>query len=624
MIEDVTDANILVQSEQNKTQARRPIALLLRVLEAASATLLFGIVSLILVSVFYRYFLNNAVVWSDEIAKLMFVWMCMLGAPVALHRGEHVRLSVFVARFPDGLRGYIQTFSSLVVVLLSIILVKPAYDHAVAESIVLTYELKIPLLYYLVALAVGFVLMAVVGIEQIWRSQSQRQILIASASIATVLLISWILHDNLAALGQYNILIFLVGFTFIALVCGVPVSFCFGIGAVSFLAFATKYPLTVMVGRIDEGISSPILLSVPVFILLGNLLDVTGMGKAIVGFLVSLVGHIKAGMSYVLLGSLYLVSGISGSKVSDMATVAPALFPEMRRRGNRPSEMVALLATGSIMADTVPPSIVLIVLASVSGVSVGSLFTSGFVIAFVLLVVLAVVARWQSAGEDMSHVKRPPPQVVAKVFAIAAPALILPFLIRFAVSEGVATPTEVSTVAVLYAFLVGYFLYGGFSLASAYKIFVDAASLSGAMLLILGMATCASWALITTGIAYTLRDFMVNLPGGPLTFMFVSILIFLVLGSLLEGMPALVLLAPILFPIATSLGINGVQYGMVAVVAINIGLFLPPVGVGLYIACSISQVNPEEVMPSLWKYIIALFVGLIIIALVPAVSTAII
>ena len=185
-----------------------------------------------------------------------------------------------------------------------------------------------------------------------------------------------------------------------------PIAFCFGLGTLAFLTFASTAPIFVMIGRMDEGMSSLILLSVPVFVLLGCILDVTGMGKAIVEFLASLIGHVKAGMSYVLLGSLFLVSGISGSKVSDMATVAPALFPEMKRRGHKPREMIALLATGAAMADTVPPSIVLIVLGSAAGVSIAGLFTAGFVIAMVLL----VVARGPRAleGAARGHDRRAP------------------------------------------------------------------------------------------------------------------------------------------------------------------------------------------------------------------------
>ncbi len=190
------------------------------------------------------------------------------------------------------------------------------------------------------------------------------------------------------------------------LAAGVPIGFCFGLAALSYLGFTTQVPLMVVVSRMDEGMSSIILVSVPIFVLLGCVLDSTGMGKAIVDVLASLLGHIKAGMSYVLLGSLFIVSGISGSKVSDMATVAPALFPEMKRRGHQPREMIALLATGAAMADTVPPSIVLIVLGSVAGVSIAGLFQSGFVVAMVLLAALLVLARWKARGEVMEGVRR--------------------------------------------------------------------------------------------------------------------------------------------------------------------------------------------------------------------------
>jgi tripartite ATP-independent transporter DctM subunit len=253
----------------------------------------------------------------------------------------------------------------------------------------------------------------------------------------------------LTGLGGWNLVIFLVGVVTLCLVAGVPIAFCFGLGALSYLAFTTQVPLLIVVGRMDEGMSSLILVSVPIFVLLGCVLDATGMGKAIVDFLASLIGHVKAGMSYVLLGSLFIVSGISGSKVSDMATVAPALFPEMKRRGNKPREMVALLATGAAMADTVPPSIVLIVLGSVAGVSIAGLFQSGFVVAMVLLLSLLVLARWKARHEIVRDAQRAPLKVIARVLLIAAPALVLPFLIRSAVGGGVATATEVSTIAVL-------------------------------------------------------------------------------------------------------------------------------------------------------------------------------
>jgi tripartite ATP-independent transporter DctM subunit len=401
----------------------------------------------------------------------------------------------------------------------------------------------------------------------------------------------------------------------------VPIAFCFGLGTLAFLTFASSAPIFVMIGRMDEGMSSLILLSVPVFVLLGCILDVTGMGKAIVEFVASLIGHVKAGMSYVLLGSLFLVSGISGSKVSDMATVAPALFPEMKRRGHRPREMIALLATGAAMADTVPPSIVLIVLGSAAGVSIAGLFTAGFFIAMVLLAALAVLARWKARHEEMAGVRRAPLSLVGRTALVAAPALVLPFMIRGFVGGGIATATEVSTVAVVYALFIGIVLYGGIPLRTMGRILVETAALGGAILLILGTASAMAWALTQTGFANQLVQAVAELPGGSATFMVVSILIFLVLGCVLEGLPAIVLMAPIMFPLARNLGIHDIHYSMVIVTAMNIGLMAPPIGIGFYIACKIGNVSPDEAMTAIWPYIAALLVGLAIIAAFPHFST---
>ena len=238
------------------------------------------------------------------------------------------------------------------------------------------------------------------------------------------------------------------------------------------------------------------------------------MGKAIVDFLGSLVGHVKAGMSYVLLGSLFIVSGISGSKVSDMATVAPALFPEMKRRGHKPGEMVALLATGAAMADTVPPSIVLIVLGSVAGVSIAGLFQSGFVVAMVLLLMLLVLARWKSRHEHMGDVRRAGIKLIGRFLLLAGPALVLPFLIRGAVGGGVATATEVSTIAVLYALIVGHVMYGGIGMRRFYAMLVETAALSGAILIILGTAAAMAWAITQSGVVQQLSTVLTTLPGG--------------------------------------------------------------------------------------------------------------
>ena len=273
------------------------------------------------------------------------------------------------------------------------------------------------------------------------------------------------------------------------------------------------------------------------------------------------------------------------------------------------------------MADTVPPSIVLIVLGSVAGVSIAGLFQSGFVVAMVLLLALMLLARWKARHEIMEGVRRAPWVTLRKLLVFAAPALVLPFLIRSAVGEGVATATEVSTIAVLYTLVIGKYLYGGLSARQVYSMLVETASLSGAILLILGTASGMAWAIAQSGVVQQLSGFLTTLPGGPWAYLAVTILVFLLLGCVLEGLPAILLLAPIMFPIARKLGIHDVHYAMVVVVAMNIGLMMPPIGVGFYVACRIGEALPDDVMGAIWPYLVALVIGLVVIAAVPWIST---
>jgi tripartite ATP-independent transporter DctM subunit len=613
-------ATLSVQPASEPTPLR-PGTALLKPIEAVCAVLVGTIVCLLLVGVISRYVFAYPVIWIDEVVSIAFLWSGMLGCVLAVDRNEHLRLNLFVDLLPARLQGFVRTFALMVVACFLAALLYPAWEYVQSEWMIKTPALDLPNGFRVSAIGVGMALMLALVVRYAMATSSLLEIAASLVVCGAVGLACWLLSPTLLTLGNLNIPIFLIGFVAVCLVCGVPIAFCFGMGTLCFLAFSTTIPLEVVINRMDEGMSSLVLVSVPVFVLLGCVLDATGMGKAIIDFLASLVGHVKAGMSYVLLGSLFIVSGISGSKVSDMATVAPALFPEMKRRGHKPREMIALLATGAAMADTVPPSIVLIVLGSVAGVSIAGLFNSGVVVAMVLLVALAALARWKARHEVTEGVKRAPFITIRRTFMVAGPALLLPFLIRGAVGGGVATATEVSTLAVAYAMVAGIFMYGGFSLRKFYDMLVETAALTGAILIILGTALSMAWVIAQSGVAQQLATFMTNLPGGWMGFMAVTMVVFLILGCLLEGLPAILLLAPLMFPIAKQLGINDVHYAMVVVTAMNIGLMMPPIGVGFYVACRIGNVSPDEAMGAIWPYIVALIVGLLCIAYIPTIST---
>lgn len=594
----------------------------MRPVELLAAALLAVMMAIVLANVVFRYALHRPLVWGDEAASLSFIWMAMLGAAIAVDRHEHLRLTIALPLFSPRMQAALDVFGRMAVAVLLLRLLPEAVSYAYEESFITSPALGLPMSVRAAALPAGIGLMTLLMGLSVVRSRDWTAIAVSALILAALVGGLYAAKPTLAALGNWNLPIFLGLVVAVLLVIGVPIAFCFALGTLAYLTFASHSPVFVMMGRIDEGMSSLILLSVPVFVLLGCILDATGMGRAIVNFLASMLGHVRAGMSYVLLGSMFLVSGISGSKVSDMATVAPALFPEMRRRGHSPAEMTALLATGAAMADTVPPSIVLIVLGSAAGVSIAGLFSAGFVIAVVLLLVLAVLARWKARVEDMSGVRRASLPQIGRAALVALPALALPFMIRSLVGGGVATATEVSAIAVVYAFIIGAVLYGGISPRRIVPMLVETVAMSGAILLILGCASAMSWALTQSGFARDLTAMMQTLPGGAVIFMLASVVIFLALGCVLEGLPAIVLLAPIMFPLARTLGINDIHYSMVVVTAMNIGLMAPPIGIGFYIACKIANVSPDAVMGRIWPYLVALLIGLGVIAAVPAISTA--
>ena len=618
---DEPDAELALGGVESLSQPRRA-EIWMRPIEITSAALLVVMIVTVLANVAMRYWFHKPLIWGDEVASIAFIWMAMLGAALAVDRHEHMRLTVFLPLLPEGLARWVDIAGRVLVAVLLLRLLPVAISYAYEESYVTSPALQIPMSWRASALPSGIGLMAALTVLSVIRTRDWTRIAVSLLVIAAIAGLLWMAKPALLGLGNWNLPIFLGLVVGLLLVGGVPIAFCFALGTLSYLTFATHSPVFVMIGRIDEGMSSIILLSVPVFVLLGCILDATGMGRAIVNFLASFLGHVKAGMSYVLLGSLFLVSGISGSKVSDMATVAPALFPEMKRRGHSVPEMTAQMAAGAAMADTVPPSIVLIVLGSVAGVSIAGLFTAGLFIAMVLLVALAVLARWKARGEDMSGVRRATWGDAGRAAVIAIPALVLPFMIRGLVGGGVATATEVSTVAVLYAWLAGIVLYGGIPMRRIGPMLVETVAMSGAILLILGAASAMAWGLTQSGFARDLLAFVTALPGGTVTFILASIVIFLVLGCVLEGLPAIVLLAPIMFPIARGLGIHDIHYAMIIVTAMNIGLMAPPIGIGFYIACKIGGAEADQVIPRVWPYLAALMVGLAVIAAIPHFSTA--
>jgi tripartite ATP-independent transporter DctM subunit len=609
----------------SKPPRRRSLAATLEswlgtLVEIPAAILVVAEIVILFAGVVARYGLRSPLIWSDELASILFLWLAMLGAAVAFRRSEHMRMTAIVAGAGPRMWAYLDVVATCAALAFLLMIAWPSYEYAYEESFITTPALQIPNIWRAAALPVGTALMALFAVLRLVRSGDLRTVLAAALSVAALIAVFWLAQPWLRPLGNINLIIFFVGVAGFCVFAGVPIAFGFGLAIFGYLALTTHTPLMVLIGRMDEGMSHLILLSVPLFVFLGLLIEMTGMARAMVAFLASLLGHVRGGLHYVLVGAMYLVSGISGSKAADMAAVAPVLFPEMKLRGAKPGDLVALLAATGAQTETIPPSLVLITIGSVTGVSISAMFTGGLLPGVVLAITLSALVWWRYRGEDLSHVTKATPNEIMKSFVFALPALALPFVIRAAVVEGVATATEVSTIGIVYSFVIGLLVYRRFDWQRLMPMLIETACLSGAILLIIGTATGMAWGLTQSGFSRALAAAMTGLPGGSATFIAVSIVAFMVLGSVLEGIPAIVLFGPLLFPIARAVGVHEVHYAMIIILAMGIGLFAPPFGVGYYAACAIGRIDPAEGIRPIWGYLLALLVGLIVVAIFPWIS----
>jgi tripartite ATP-independent transporter DctM subunit len=590
------------------------------IVAGAAAFLVIAEIIVLFTGVSARYLFQKPIIWSDELAGILFLWLAMLGAVTAFQRGEHMRMTAFVGMVGPRKRAFFDVLAIAAPLAFLALVLQPAFEFASDEAFVSTPALDISSLWRAAALPVGLGLMLLVALLRLLSFGDWRLSGSAVGVVAVVGTVLYSLGPILVPLGNLNLLIFFVVLVAIMVFAAVPIAFAFGLATFAYITLTTSTPSTVVIGRMDEGMSHLILLSVPLFVFLGLLIEMTGMARAMVGFLASLLGHVRGGLQYVLVAAMYLVSGISGAKAADMAAVAPVLFPEMVKRGAKPGDLVALLSATGAQTETIPPSLVLITIGSVTGVSIAALFTGGLLPGLVLAVMLCAVVWRRYRNEDLSHVKRASWGEVGSTFLVALPAITLPFVIRAAVVGGVATATEVSTIGIVYSVLAGLLIYRKFDWRRLYPMLTETAALSGAILLIIGAATGMAWALTQSGFSTSLAAFMTGLPGGAPMFLAVTIVAFIVLGSVLEGIPAIVLFGPLLFPIAKQVGVHEVHYAMVVILAMGIGLFAPPFGVGYYAACAISRIHPDEGIKPMLGYMLALLIGTIVIAAVPWIS----
>ena len=403
----------------------------------------------------------------------------------------------------------------------------------------------------------------------------------------------------------------------VLLVIGVPVAVTVGLSGYIGLLIASPAPLATAVQTMLHQVDSFVLLAFPLFILAGALMETGGIARRLVGLAVALVGWVRGGLGMAVVAAEYIFSGISGSTVADVSAVAATTIPAMVRAGYSRELSVAIVSAASAMGILVPPCILMIVIGSLASLSVAALFTAGFVPAVVLALVLMMYIAWSVRRTSVEAAPRPTARGLVTAFRAAVIPLGMPVIIFGGILGGIMTPTEASVIAVLYAAGVGLFVYREIAWRDLPGIAVNAAMVTGAVGLLLAAAGLVSWYLTVQQMSTALLRIMTAVPGSSLVFLAATALIFVFFGAVIEGLPAVIILLPSLLPVAVELGIHPIHYAIVIVAAVGIGLFLPPVGVGLFIACGIAGISVDRATRAMLPFVAVLCAGLLVIILVP-------
>jgi tripartite ATP-independent transporter DctM subunit len=596
------------------------VASLLALSDAIAAILLAADLLVVAGSVLLRFVFNAPVEWADDVARGLMVGSSFFGAASALARSENLGVAFFVDLLPARVRPVIDAVSALLVAVISAYVAFNAIKlGALTAGQTTGSGLPLELTFY--PMGVGSIFMTIFALDQ-FHARPLRDAIsgIVVACVIAGLYLGWDFAspDTVPSSGT----LMLVGF-FITLFGGLPIGFALALAALIFIWVEGTLPGVIFAQQMARGIDNFVLLAIPFFILVGYLMEANGMSVRLIELLQRAVGRMRGGLNVVMVTSMVLFSGISGSKMADVAAVGSVLIPAARRSRQNPGSAVALLAASAVMAETIPPCINLIILGFVANLSIGGLFVAGIFPALLMalaLIVVCIVFGKTPATPDAAEPRAPVSGLWSG--AIASVGLIVMIFVGF--KSGFATATEISAFAAVYALVVGGVLFRELSLKSTAATFVQAATRSGLVLFIVAAAQSLAFILTLQQVPHAVGEMMLTLSGtnGVWLFLVLSIAVLIVMGSVLEGAAALIIFGPLLLPVAVKLGINPLHFGVVLVIAMGIGLFAPPLGLGLYGACLIGGVPIEQTVKPITGYLGLLLVCLLVIAFVPSISTA--
>jgi C4-dicarboxylate transporter DctM subunit len=402
----------------------------------------------------------------------------------------------------------------------------------------------------------------------------------------------------------------------ITVALGVPMAFGFGSATAIALLLKSDLPLGLIPQRMALAVDSFVLLAIPLFILGGTLMDIGGLTGRLVYLAKALVGHVRGGLGMVVMLAEIFFSGISGSSTADTSAMATLFIPSMVKSGYTRGVAAAIVNAATAMGVLVPPCTIMIFVAMIMNLSVAALFFAGFLPAFIIAGFLVPLVYWQARTFDIRVDQRATLQEFLRALRQSLVALMMPIIVFGGILGGVATVTEAAVLSVVYAFVVAL-VYRIVSFKKLVQVLTDAAVTTSIAVFMVGAANVFSWILTIERIPDAVAQWITSVTASPFFFTILSLGIFTLIGLILEGIPCLIVLLPILYPIATKLGISPLHYGIVVTAAVGLSVNLPPVGINFLLVSAIAEIKPVAAIRPFLPYLIVLILSMLFVAAFP-------
>lgn len=413
---------------------------------------------------------------------------------------------------------------------------------------------------------------------------------------------------------------FLVVLLLILLAISVPIYVAIGLSSfIAVLIFTDIVPM-VLVQRMFAGLDSISLMALPFFVLAANIMDGGGLSKRILSFSRALVGHLAGGVALTTQVASMFFGALSGSSPATVIAIGKIMYPELTRGGYSKPFSGGLLASSGAVSLVIPPSITLIIFAAVTGVSVSSLFIAGIGAGIVLGVSSIVYIYYYAKKHNIQKNKKASLKELFSTFKVAWWSLLVPVIILGGIYAGIFSPTEAAVVSAVYAFVVGFFIYKELNLKNTFQICIDSAITSAQILVLVASAQLFGWVLTREQVPQLVSEFMVNNISSMIIFLLLLNIILLIMGMFMEGIAAITVTAPLIFPAAIALGVDPVHLGIIMVTNLAIGMYTPPFGMNIFVAQSITKLELREMLPGITKFLAFNIVGLLVITYIPDIS----